>query len=82
MCLGVPGRIVATHDDRGVPMATVDFGGVTKPVCLAYTPDAGIGDYTIVHAGFAISVVDEDAAAAALELWEEIGAQAPEDVPR
>ena len=73
MCLGVPGRIVETHDDRGITMATVDFGGVTKPVCLAYTPEAGVGDYTIVHAGFAISVVDEAAAAEALALWKEMG---------
>lgn len=73
MCLGVPGRVIDTHDDRGTPMATVDFGGVTKTVCLAYTPDASIGDYTIIHAGFAIALVDEEAAQASLDLFEEIG---------
>lgn len=73
MCLGVPGRIVDTHDDRGTPMATVAFGGVTKTVCLAYTPDAGIGDYTIIHAGFAITILDEAAAQASLDLFDEIG---------
>ncbi|MDH3753695.1 MAG: HypC/HybG/HupF family hydrogenase formation chaperone [Acidimicrobiia bacterium] len=73
MCLGVPGRIVDTHDDRGTPMATVDFGGVTKTVCLAYTPDAGIGDYTIIHAGFAIAILDEQAALESLELFEQLG---------
>ena len=74
MCLGIPGRIIETRDDRGVAMATVDFGGVTKDVCLAYLPDAGIGDYAIVHAGFAITRLDESAAAEALALWEEMGA--------
>ncbi len=78
MCLGIPGRVVETHDDRGTPMATVDFGGVTKTICLAYTPEAVIGDYTIVHAGFAISVVDEQAAHEALALFAEMGQADPE----
>ncbi len=83
MCLGIPGRIVETREDRGVTMATVDFGGVTKDVCLAYLPDAGVGDYTIVHAGFAITRLDEHAAAEALALWEEMGAGLEADeVPR
>lgn len=73
MCLGVPGRIIETYDDRGTPMATVDFGGVTKTVCLVYTPDASIGDYAIIHAGFAIAVLDETAAQQSLDLFEEIG---------
>jgi len=54
-------------------MATVDFGGVTKNVCLAYTPDATVGEYVIIHAGFSISVLDEEAAMASLDLFEEIG---------
>lgn len=78
MCLGVPGRVIDTHDDRGTPMATVDFGGVTKTVCLVYTPDASIGDYTIIHAGFAIAVLDEEAAQESLDLFEEIGIFEPD----
>jgi hydrogenase expression/formation protein HypC len=74
MCLGIPGRVLEIRDDRGVAMATVDFGGVTKDVCLAYLPDAEIGDYAVVHAGFAITRLDESAAAEALALWEEMGA--------
>lgn len=77
MCLGVPGRITETHNDRGTPMATVDFGGVTKTVCLVYTPDASIGDYTIIHAGFAIAILDEKAAQLSLDLFEEIGIVEP-----
>jgi hydrogenase expression/formation protein HypC len=62
VCLGVPGRIVAV--DAAEPwLGTVDFDGVQRPVCLAYTPEAQAGDYVIVHVGFAISRVDEEEAA-------------------
>ncbi|MFJ9898307.1 HypC/HybG/HupF family hydrogenase formation chaperone [Streptomyces sp. NPDC091280] len=59
MCLGVPGRIVEIHDDAGLRMATVDFGGIRREVCLSCTPDAGVGSYVVVHVGFAITRVDE-----------------------
>jgi len=62
MCLGLPGRIVSVTDDQPLRMGVVDFGGVTKEVCLATVPDAVIGDWVVVHAGFAISTVDEEAA--------------------
>ena len=63
MCLAVPGKIVEFHEDRGVRMSRVDFGGVTREACLAYLPDAQPGDYVLVHAGFAISKIDEQEAA-------------------
>ncbi|MDS0134673.1 MULTISPECIES: HypC/HybG/HupF family hydrogenase formation chaperone [Amycolatopsis] len=66
MCLGVPGRIVALTDGPALLMGTVDFDGVRRPVCLAYTPEAEVGDYVIVHVGFAISQVDEAEAARTL----------------
>ena len=63
MCLGVPGQVVEMQDDPlGMIMGVVSFGGITKEVCLAYTPDVQVGDYVIVHVGFAISKVDEDEA--------------------
>ena len=63
MCLGIPGRIVEVHDDHGLSMGTVDFGGVRREVCLAYVADEiELGDYAIVHVGFAISKVDEEEA--------------------
>jgi hydrogenase expression/formation protein HypC len=65
MCLGIPGRIVAI-DDTGLRTGTVDFDGLRRPVCLVYTPDAQVGDYVIVHVGFAISRVDEAEAAKTL----------------
>lgn len=73
MCLGIPGRVTDVRDDRGVPMATVDFGGVTNDVCLVYVPEAEVGEYVIVHAGFAITVLDEAAAQESLRLFDEMG---------
>jgi hydrogenase expression/formation protein HypC len=73
MCLGIPGRVVTVHDEHGTRMATVDFGGVTKSVCLAYVPEVGVGDYTIVHAGFALTRLDEASALETLELFAKLG---------
>ena len=73
MCLGVPGRIEAVWDVDAMRMARVDFGGVRKDICLAYLPDLVVGDYAIVHVGFAISQVDEESARETLRLFEEIG---------
>jgi len=73
MCLGIPGKILEVHDARGTRMAIADFGGVTKTVCLAYVPDVGVGDYTIVHAGFAITRLDEASAIETLQMFAELG---------
>ena len=63
MCLGVPGRIEELHDDDlGLRMGRVSFGGIVKDVCLAYVPEAKVGDYVLVHVGFGLSVVDEEEA--------------------
>jgi hydrogenase expression/formation protein HypC len=60
MCLGVPGKVLSTHElSEGMLMGKVSFAGIVKEVCLAYTPDVQVGDYVIVHVGFAISIVDE-----------------------
>jgi hydrogenase expression/formation protein HypC len=66
MCLGVPGRIVEVDDGGGLRMGIVDFDGVRRSVCLAYTPAVAVGEYVIVHVGFAISQVDEAEAARTL----------------
>jgi len=73
MCLGVPGQVLEIRDDRGMKMATVDFGGVTKDICLAFVPEAEVGDYTIVHAGFAITRLDEMSALETLRIMSEAG---------
>jgi hydrogenase expression/formation protein HypC len=59
MCLGIPGRVIETYSRDGLPMGKVDFGGIRKEVCLAYTPEAGLGDYVLIHVGFAISRIEE-----------------------
>jgi hydrogenase expression/formation protein HypC len=79
MCLGVPGRITAVEDGL-VRMGTVDFDGSSLEVCLAYVPEALPGDYVLVHAGFALSQLDEDQAAKTLEALRELG-DAPEPAP-
>lgn len=73
MCLGVPGKIIDIYESGGLRMGKVDFGGVTKEVCLAYVPEANVGDYTVIHVGFALNVLDEDEALQTLELLRQIG---------
>jgi hydrogenase expression/formation protein HypC len=73
MCLGVPGKVLEIREEQGTRMATVDFGGVTKDVCLAYAPEAEVGQYTLIHAGFAITMVDEASALQTLALFERMG---------
>ena len=73
MCLGIPGKVVDIWDDAGTRMSTVDFGGTTKTVCLAYLPDMEIGEYTIVHAGFAITRLDEESANETLKMFADLG---------
>ena len=78
MCLGIPGRITEIRDEAGLAMGKVDFGGVRKDACLAYLPEAQLGDYVIVHVGFAISRVDEAEALKTLEILGEMGVMGPE----
>lgn len=75
MCLAVPGRVVEIVDggDAAFRVAKVDFGGIRKDVSLAYTPEAQIGKYVLVHVGFAISVIDEEEARRVFKLLEEMG---------
>jgi len=73
MCLAIPGRIVEVNEDALMRMGRVDFGGVIREVCLAYVPEAQIGDYVIVHVGFAISQLDEDEAQETIRLLVESG---------
>lgn len=73
MCLGIPGRVVEIHDTQGLPMGVVDFGGVRREVCLSYVADdVKVGDYAIVHVGFAISKVDEAEAKRTFEVLREM----------
>ena len=68
MCLGVPGKVIEIYEAGGLKMGKVDFGGVTREACLAYVPDIQVGEYTIIHVGFAINRLDEAEAQESLAL--------------
>ena len=78
MCLGIPGRVQEIYDANGVSMGKVNFGGIVKEVCLAYLPEIAVGDYAIVHVGFAITRVDEASAMETLQMFKDIDALAEE----
>jgi hydrogenase expression/formation protein HypC len=73
MCLAVPGRVLEVSERDGTRIAQVDFGGVTKEVCLEYVPDLQVGEYTIVHVGFALQRLDEQSALETLDLFRQMG---------
>lgn len=74
MCLGVPGKIVRIDENPlGMTTGRVNFGGITKDVCLAYVPDVQVGDYVVVHVGFAIAKVDEAEAQAVFDYLKNMG---------
>ena len=74
MCLGVPGKITEIYKSNGMKMGKVDFGGVIRETCLDFVPEAQIGDYTVIHVGFAISLLSEEEAQKTLEMLREIDA--------
>ncbi|NMC16629.1 MAG: HypC/HybG/HupF family hydrogenase formation chaperone [Chloroflexi bacterium] len=72
MCLGIPGKVIQLFDLDGTAMANVDFGGVQQEVCVATVPEAQVGQYVIVHAGFALNLLSEDEALETMRLLNEI----------
>jgi len=86
MCLAVPGKIVEITETDGLQMAKVDFGGIFREACLDYVPEAKVGDYCVIHVGFAISLLSEKEAMETLELLKQISnieeELGPEDVLR
>lgn len=73
MCLGIPGKVVEIHREHDVRMGKVDFGGVFKSVCLEHVEDAQLGDYVLVHVGFALAKIDEEEAKRVFEVLEQMG---------
>jgi hydrogenase expression/formation protein HypC len=83
MCLGVPGKILSLEPNAvGMTMGKVSFGGVAKEVCLAYVPEAQVGDYVIVHAGFALNKLDEQEANEVFELLRQMGELSELELPQ
>ena len=74
MCLAIPGKVTEINTENMMRTSKVDFGGITREISLAYLPDVQVDDYVIVHAGFAISQLDEDEAQETLRLLAELGA--------
>ena len=72
MCLGVPGKITSIYESEGLRMGRIDFGGTQREAGLAYVPEAAVGDYPVIHVGFAISLLSEAEANATLETLREI----------
>lgn len=81
MCLGVPGQIIEAYQKDGLPMARVSFGGILKEACLAYVPEAQVGEYVLVHVGFALSRIDEQEAQEIFAFIAEISAAEGEENP-
>lgn len=73
MCLAVPGQVKEVYEANGAKMGRIDFDGITKEICLAYLPDIQVGDYAIVHVGFAIQKLDEKSALETLRIFREMG---------
>ena len=74
MCLGIPAKVIELYEANGMKMARVDFGGALKEACMEYLPEVKVGDYTIVHVGFGLSVLDEQEAMETMELLRQIDA--------
>ena len=73
MCLAIPGKVPEIFEDHGLRMGRVDFGGTVKKACLEQLPEASVGDYVLVHVGFALSVVDPAEAERTYQLLQGLG---------
>jgi hydrogenase expression/formation protein HypC len=72
MCLGIPAKVIELYQTNGMRMARVDFGGVLKEACMEYLPEVKVGDFTIIHVGFGLSIIDEQEALETMELLRQI----------
>jgi hydrogenase expression/formation protein HypC len=72
MCLAIPGKIIEIYEENDLKMGKIDFSGSVNSACLAYVPEAEVGNYVVVHAGFAIQVLDEQQAQEVFEAWDEV----------
>ncbi len=79
MCLAIPGKVLEIYDENGLKMGRIDYAGTVNTACLEYVPEIKIGEYAIVHAGFAISIVDEEEAQKTYEVWAELVEAAAEE---
>jgi hydrogenase expression/formation protein HypC len=79
MCLGIPGKVIELYKINGMSMAKIDFSGVIKEACMEYLPEIKIGDYTLIHVGFGLSIIDETEALETMQLLNQIAAMGEEE---
>ena len=72
MCLAIPGKLLEVFEENGLKMGNIDFSGSVSKACLEYVPEIEVGQYTIVHAGFALSILNEDEAQESFDAWNEV----------
>lgn len=72
MCLAIPGKVVEIYEENELKMGKIDFSGTMNKACLAYVPEVEVGQYVVVHAGFAIQILDEEQAQEVFEAWDEL----------
>jgi hydrogenase expression/formation protein HypC len=72
MCLAVPGKVARIYEESGLKMGEIDYSGTINSICLEYVPEVEVGQYVIVHAGFAISILDEEEAQKTFEAWDDV----------
>jgi hydrogenase expression/formation protein HypC len=72
MCLAIPGKLIEKYDENGLTMGKLDYSGAVNTACLEYVPEIKIGQYALVHAGFAINIIDEEEAKATYAAWDEV----------
>ena len=71
MCLAIPGKVIEIYDEAGLKMGKIEYDGTVNTACLEYVPEIKVGQYTVVHAGFALSVIDEEEAMKSFQVWQE-----------
>ncbi len=76
MCSAIPGKVIELYDKNSMLMGKIDYAGTIKEACLAYVPEVAVGQYVIVHAGFALNIINEEEAKKTFALWDEMTAKA------
>lgn len=72
MCLAIPGKVIELYKENGLKMGKLDFAGTVNSACLEYVPEIEVGQYAVIHAGFALNIIDEEEAQRTYEAWDEI----------
>jgi hydrogenase expression/formation protein HypC len=73
MCLAIPGKVIEIYNENGIKMGKIDYSGTMSKACLEYLPEIQVGQYTLVHAGFALSILNEEEVKKSLDAWQELG---------